>query len=252
MMDKKEFNESKSFKSNIGFYIALTICIVTIAAAAWTTYGSVAEYNGQVSETTSLPSENLKVNNDVSGQDYESSVLSEVSPVEQSSEMKIIEEKSITESSVSEVSEEFSKSVTENSRDTAPRPPFENCTIIKKFSPNNPVKSNTTSDWRTHQGIDIAAKNGEVVHAMRNGTVKSIYNDIMLGNVVCIEHVGGYTAYYCGLTDTPNVKEGDLVYAGDTVGYVGTVPLEMLDESHIHVEVQKNGEYIDPVKIFSK
>ena len=43
-----------------------------------------------------------------------------------------------------------------------------------------------------------------------------------------------------------------MVYAGDTVGYVGTVPLEMLDESHIHVEVQKNGEYIDPVKIFSK
>ena len=92
MMDKKEFNESKSFKSNIGFYIALTICIVTIAAAAWTTYGSVAEYNGQVSETTSLPSENLEVNNDVSGQDYESSVLSEVSPVEQSSQMKITEE----------------------------------------------------------------------------------------------------------------------------------------------------------------
>ena len=250
-MDKKEFNESKSFKSNIGFYIALTICIVTIAAAAWTTYGSVAEYNGQVSETTSLPSDDVKVNNDVSGQDYESSVA-EKSVIEESSEMEVSEEKSIAESSVSETSRTFSEPVTETSRDTAPRPPFETCTIIKKFSPNDPLKSNTTSDWRTHQGIDVAAKSGEAVRAMRNGTVKSIYNDTMLGNVVCIEHIGGYTAYYCGLTDTPNVKEGDIIYAGDTVGYVGTVPIEMLDESHVHIEVQKNGEYINPVKIFSK
>ena len=85
-----------------------------------------------------------------------------------------------------------------------------------------------------------------------SNTVKSVYNDVMLGNVVCVEHIGGYTAYYCGLTDTPNVSEGDIVYAGDTVGYVGIVPLEMLDESHLHLEVQKNGEYIDPVKLFSK
>ena len=223
-MDKNEFDKRKSFKSNIGFYIALTICIVTIAAAAWTTYGSVAEYNSQIQETTSLPSEDVEVNNDVSGQNYESSISESTEP----------------------------SLVVEESRDTSPRPPFENCTIIKKFSPKAPVKSVTTSDWRTHRGIDISAKSGEAVHAVRNGTVKSVYNDVMLGNVVCVEHIGGYTAYYCGLTDTPNVSEGDIVYAGDTVGYVGIVPLEMLDESHLHLEVQKNGEYIDPVKLFSK
>ena len=248
-MDKNEFDKRKSFKSNIGFYIALTICIATIAAAAWTTYGSVAEYNSQIQETTSLPSEDIKVNKDVSGQNYESSIA-ESSVKQQSSMVEVSETVSESESSISESTEP--SLVIEESRDTSPRPPFENCTIIKKFSPKAPVKSVTTSDWRTHRGIDISAKSGEAVHAVRNGTVKSLYNDVMLGNVVCIEHIGGYTAYYCGLTDTPNVSEGDIVYAGDTIGYVGIVPLEMLDESHLHLEVQKNGEYIDPVKLFSK
>lgn len=248
-MNKNEFDNKKSAKNNTGFYIALTICIATIAAAAWTTYGSVADYNGRVQETTSLPSEDVKVNNDVSGQEYESSA-EEISVSRQTSETEM----SKTESSLSESSAEISEpsyNTAENSRDTSPRPPFETCTIIKKFSPDAPVKYATTSDWRTHQGIDISAKNGEAVHAVRNGTVKSVYSDVMLGNIVCIEHIGGYTAYYCGLTDNPNVSEGDIVYAGDTIGYVGTVPIEMLDGEHIHLEVRKDGKFIDPVKIFS-
>ena len=250
-MDKNEFKESKSFKSNIGFYIALTICIVTIAAAAWTTYGSVAEYNTQIQENTSQPSEDVKVNNDVSGQRYESSV-SESSVIQQSSEISrevSKEESSMAESSIAEISEE---PVREVSKDYAPRPPVENVTIIKKFSPKDPLKSATTSDWRTHQGIDISAKGGTPVYAVRNGTVKSVYNDTALGNVVCIEHIGGYTAYYCGLTEDTAVQDGDKVYAGDIIGYVGIVPLEVLDESHLHFEVKKDGEYIDPARIFAK
>ena len=37
-------NKDKSAKKNTGFYIALAICVVSVAAAAWTTYGSVVEY----------------------------------------------------------------------------------------------------------------------------------------------------------------------------------------------------------------
>lgn len=253
MMDRNEYKEKKSAKNNIGFYIALTICIVTIAAAAWTTYGSVVDYNQQTAEETSSPSSEVKVNNDVSGQKYESSAA-ESSLLEESSEISddISQEESVTvlESSI-EVSEESSFApVQESSTEKSPVQPVEKGTIIKIFSPNNPIKSNTTSDWRTHQGIDISAKIGAAVHAVRDGTVKSIYKDPMLGNVICIEHTGGYTAYYCGLTETTIAKEGNTVSAGDTIGYIGIVPFEVLDESHLHLEVKKDGEYIDPTNLF--
>ncbi len=233
-------------KSNIGFYIALTICIGTIAAAAWTTYGSVAEYNSQIQESIpSQPSAEMKANNEISDQKYESSVI-------QQSSFREVSEPSETESSISESAEPSVEPVREVSEEMTVQPPVENVTIIKKFSPENPLKSATTSDWRTHQGLDIAAPSGAEVHAARNGTVRSVYQDTALGNVVCIEHTGGYIAYYCGLDDHTAVDEGNIVKAGDIIGYVGTVPIEILDESHIHIEVRKSGEYIDPSILFAK
>lgn len=249
MIDKNEYQEKKSVQNNIGFYIALAICIVTIAAAAWTTYGSVTEYRQNTAEDASSSASEVKVNNDVSGQRYESSVTQ--MPVKEESSETSAEESSSEESSEPEQSSISEQSfVSDVSRDDRPTQPVENGTIIKVFSPKNPVRSNTTSDWRTHQGIDISAKNGTAVHAVRNGTVKSVYSDPMLGNVICIEHSGGYTAYYCGLTETPVVMEGNTVYAGDTIGYVDIVPFEVLDESHLHLEVKKDGEYVDPTKLF--
>ena len=246
-MDKNEFKESRSFKSNIGFYIALTICILTIAAAAWNTYGSVVEYNSQVN--TSQPSQEVRANNDVSGQKYESSVIQQSSKIFSEVSRK---EYSVVESSITESAEPSVESVSKVTEEMTVQPPVDNGRVIKKFSPENPVKSATTSDWRTHQGLDISAKAGSEVHSARNGIVRSVYKDTALGNVVCIEHTGGYTAYYCGLGDEIDVDEGNAVNTGDILGYVGTVPLEVLDESHIHIEVRKNGEYIDPSILFAK
>ncbi len=252
MNDRNEYEQKKSFKSNLGFYIALAICIVTILAAAWTTYGTVVDYQSQVAEESSSPSSNINVNHDVSGQKYESSVVSESSAEEQSSDLpQESSQESSMESSTEEMVVESSwQPVQETVSEDHATQPIDNGTIIKTFSPKNPIKSQTTSDWRTHQGIDISAKSGTPVHAVRNGTVKSVYSDPMLGNVVCIEHTDGYMAYYCGLTETSIVKEESRVSSGDTIGYVGIVPFEVLDESHLHLEVKKDGEYIDPTILF--
>lgn len=238
---KNEKNRKKSPKQNIGFYISLAICVVAIAAAAWTTYGSVLEYSESQTENSqqSSDSSNIAAGEEISGEKYESSAENSV---DNSSE-----EKSEQFSKASEISEESAK---ETMLDTSRTAPIENGKIQKIFSPQNPVQSITTSDWRTHNGIDITASEGTPVRAITSGTVKSITNDTLLGNIICINHIGGYTAYYCGLSDTPVVSEGNTVSTGDTIGYVASVPCEMLDESHLHLAVTLENEYIDPSTLF--
>ncbi|MGN1457011.1 MAG: peptidoglycan DD-metalloendopeptidase family protein [Acutalibacteraceae bacterium] len=234
---KNERNEKKSPKKNAGFYIALAICVVAIAAAAWTTYGSVLQYSDLQQETSEQEnSENIEAGKDVKGEKYESSATDESSS--ESSENSV------------ENSENSDVEASETALDTTRVQPIENGKIIKVFSPQNPVYSKTTSDWRTHSGVDISASEGTPVRAITSGTVKSITKDAMLGNVICINHIGGYTAYYCGISDTPVVNEGNIVSTGDTIGYVSAVPSEMLDESHLHLAVMLENEYIDPTTLY--
>ena len=239
---KYEKNKKRSPKQNVGFYIALGICVVAIAAAAWTTYGSVLEYSDsqtESSEQQSEDSENVAAGKEVSGEKYENSEDNQTS-----------EESSEQSSEISQDSENSEESTVQTILDTSRTAPIENGKVQKIFSPDNPIESKTTSDWRTHNGVDIAASAGTPVRAITSGTVESIKNDPMLGNVICINHVGGYKAYYCGLSDASVVKEGNTVSTGDTIGYVATVPCEVLDESHLHLEVTLENEYIDPTTLY--
>ena len=52
----------------------------------------------------------------------------------------------------------------------------------------------------------------------------------------------------CGL-NSPAVKPGDTVTAGQKLGTVGTISCECAEEAHIHLEVLQNGQYLDPAKI---
>ena len=53
--------------------------------------------------------------------------------------------------------------------------------------------------------------------------------------------------YYESLYPERELKEGEKVTSGQTIGTVGnTASFEILDESHLHFEILKNGEQIDP------
>ena len=107
----------------------------------------------------------------------------------------------------------------------------------------------TMRDWRTHDGIDIAASEGQTVRAAMAGTVSAVYDDDFLGTVVEISHVGGYTSCYANLTRMPTVSVGDEVSAGQTIGAVGTTALgESAQAAHLHFAVSLNGESIDPAE----
>ena len=105
----------------------------------------------------------------------------------------------------------------------------------------------TTRDWRTHAGLDIAAEEGVQVCAAAAGTVYSVYDDEELGMTVVITHDGGYTTQYASLAAEVSVTPGDAVALGQPIGTVGTTALlESALEPHVHFSVTCNGDPMDP------
>lgn len=105
----------------------------------------------------------------------------------------------------------------------------------------------TTRDWRTHNGIDLAAEDGAPVCAAADGTVYTTYEDDTMGFTVVIRHDGGYTTKYSSLKEELAVKPGDAVTMGQTVGYAGdTALIETVMGSHVHFSVSYQDEPMDP------
>ncbi len=106
----------------------------------------------------------------------------------------------------------------------------------------------TMADWRTHDGVDILAQQGEVVRAAADGKVVSVEQDDLYGTTVVIEHGAGITTVYSNLADTPTVSVGDTVKSGDVIGSVGKTALcEIGQGSHMHFAMTKDGKSVDPM-----
>ena len=126
--------------------------------------------------------------------------------------------------------------------------PLTTAEVFAPFS-TEPVYSPIMRDYRSHRGVDIAAKAGDTVRAITEGEVTKTGYDILLGNFVEITH-GDIVATYAGLGDTLLVKEGEFVTGGVAVGSVYSVPGEENDTPHLHLEMKQNGAYIDPMSLF--
>ena len=119
--------------------------------------------------------------------------------------------------------------------------------IMREYAKDSLVYSATLDEWVTHNGIDIVAEKTTVVKASAEGTVKSIKNDPRYGLTIVIEHVNGFTSVYSNLLTAEFVEEGETVKQGDTIGTVGnTATFEIADESHLHFEILKDNENLDP------
>jgi murein DD-endopeptidase MepM/ murein hydrolase activator NlpD len=95
-----------------------------------------------------------------------------------------------------------------------------------------------------HDGIDIGAAPGTAVHAARNGTV--IYSDTLrgYGNVVIVEHEGGYATVYAHNQENV-VHAGDHVRQGDTVARLGNTG--RTSGPNLHFEVRKDNIARNPI-----
>ena len=121
--------------------------------------------------------------------------------------------------------------------------------IIKGFSMDALVFSETMKDYRVHSGVHIQAELGSDVVAYSNGVISSVTEDYFYGVTVSITHDEGAISYYMNLDPAlaEIVSVGNEVLAGQIIGKVGnTARIESADPPHLHFELRFDGELVDP------
>jgi murein DD-endopeptidase MepM/ murein hydrolase activator NlpD len=95
-----------------------------------------------------------------------------------------------------------------------------------------------------HTGLDFAAPSGTPIYAVANGTVTETGYDGAYGNKTVITLDDGTDLWFCHQTSW-TVDEGDIVRAGDLIGYVGSTG--NTTGPHLHLEVRPGGgDPVDP------
>ena len=118
---------------------------------------------------------------------------------------------------------------------------------VAAFSVDELKYNETLGDWRTHDGVDIAAEVGTQVLAACSGTVTQVIDDDLMGTSVTIAHDDGYETIYSNLQSVPTVSEGQEVSAGEVIGSVGCTSIaEFAVPAHLHFGVTKDGVPCDP------
>jgi len=103
----------------------------------------------------------------------------------------------------------------------------------------NPVTGKTM----THKGVDFMAPAGSSIYAAGAGEVVKSEYDERYGKVIIISHGASYSTLYSHLNSL-DVSTGKKVKRGEKIGTVGSTGIST--GPHLHFEVRKDGEAIDP------
>ena len=118
--------------------------------------------------------------------------------------------------------------------------------VLTAFSMEELVYNQTLGDWRTHDGVAIAADSGAAVLAACGGTVQAVTEDPLLGTTVVLAHDDGYQTTYANLQPHPDVAAGEEVSAGQIIGAVGSTAAAESDMPHLHFAVSRDGKAVNP------
>ena len=154
-------------------------------------------------------------------------------------------------------------------------------TYIDMCPPCDATVSNSFAAGRaehSHTGIDYVLNEGDPVYAAADGEVSAITRDDSNGLMLTLKHADGYETRYAHLSNVyiyteisfegPNVKVnkvgsistdadhsdltvtgGGKVYKGQLIGFAGSTG--RATGPHLHFEVRKNGNPIDPSPLFT-
>lgn len=106
---------------------------------------------------------------------------------------------------------------------------------------------------RFHNGIDIDTGTGDPIYAIADGCVvkgKGDYDKVN-GNYVVISHGGSMYSCYCHLVKA-KAKKGEIVKAGDVIGYSGSTGWSTGDHLHFGIKKVKSGktQFLNPLSFY--
>ena len=235
---EKSSNSLKKFLREKGYYIVLALCVAAVGVSGYLFVRTASDQSDLASDSTlSVP---LTVPDETTG----SQGSKDASKSPNTSSSAAAEEAAEDAAGSAELTEDTAE--TAEPAVSATVRPLSGDTIAV-YSMDALAYNETTQDWRTHNGIDIAASLGDSVLAARDGTVSAVYDDDAYGTTVTVDHGDGYVTRYSNLSADPAVEVGQTVKAGDVLGTVGdTATVELAREGHLHFAVSRNSQPVDP------
>jgi murein DD-endopeptidase MepM/ murein hydrolase activator NlpD len=104
------------------------------------------------------------------------------------------------------------------------------------------------NEFRPHYGVDYGAPVGTPVQVTANGTVLSAGWDRGGGNVVKVQHAGGYVTAYLHLSRFgAGVRPGTRVRQGDIIAFTGATGLAT--GPHLDYRVKLRDSWVDPLTL---
>lgn len=126
--------------------------------------------------------------------------------------------------------------------------PVEGARVSSGYGPRASFRtSNGARASSNHDGVDFAARAGIPVRAVASGRVRRANVNGGYGNYVEIEHPDGTVTGYAHLQGF-NVRDGDVIARGQTIGAVGSTGNST--GPHLHLRAMRDGKSIDPAELF--
>ena len=97
---------------------------------------------------------------------------------------------------------------------------------------------------KNHFGVDLISTEGSFIHSVADGVVVLNNWTKETGFVVGVQHSDGFLSFY--KHNSKNLKEiGDFVKRGEGIAIIGNSG-ELSSDAHLHFELWKNGESVNP------
>lgn len=100
-------------------------------------------------------------------------------------------------------------------------------------------------------GVSYSSGESFDVVSILDGTVSSVSENDLLGNIVEIDHGNGIIGYYQSLNDVV-VKNGDPVVQGQTLGKSGFSNIAKDLNDHLNFELSINGKLVNPEEYYDR